>query len=286
MEFIDGVLTTLIYITAGFILFLVGKWVYALFNPRVNVAYQLVEADNVAFAFAYVGYFTGLIISIGSAMTGETSGLATDLVNIAIYGGLAIFLLNLSRIINNKVILSKFDLRHEILENHSIGVGIIQGGNGIATGLIVLGAISGDGYGFAGPIANTIAYWLLGQVILFITSKVYDFITPYNFQEHASKGNIAVAIGYAGAIIAIANLIRNALSHDFISWIITLEDVAFEVLLGLVFLPLARYFSDKILLPGQNLTDELINQEKPNVGAALIEGFSYIGGSMLIVWAI
>jgi hypothetical protein len=49
---------------------------------------------------------------------------------------------------------------------------------------------------------------------------------------------------------------------------------------------LARLFCDKILLPGQNLTDELINQEKPNVGAALVEAFAYAGGSMLIVWAL
>ena len=34
------------------------------------------------------------------------------------------------------------------------------------------------------------------------------------------------------------------------------------------------------------LTDEIINQEKPNVGAALVEAFAYIGGSVLITWAL
>lgn len=283
---LDGLLTTLVYIAAGFTLFIIGKIAYRLFNPKINVGHQLVEEDNLAFAFAHVGYFTGLLIAIGSAMTEESDGILNDLIDIGIYGVLAIVLLNLSRIINNKIILSKFDLRHEIIENKSVGIGIIQGANGIATGLIVLGAISGEGYGVGGPIVNTLLYWLIAQFILLLTSKVYDFITPYNFQEHAAKGNVAVAIGYAGAIVAIANLIRNALTHDFISWLITLEDVAFEVVLGLIFLPIARYFCDKILLPGQNLTDELINQEKPNVGAALVEAFAYVGGSLLIVWAI
>ena len=52
--------------------------------------------------------------------------------------------------------------------------------------------------------------------------------------------------------------------------------------IGLLFLPLVRWLTDKILLPGRNLTDELINQEKPNTGAGLIEAFAYIGGSVLI----
>ena len=44
--------------------------------------------------------------------------------------------------------------------------------------------------------------------------------------------------------------------------------------------------TDKILLPGQKLTDEIVNQEDPNVGAAIVEAFAYVGGSMLIVWAL
>jgi len=286
MALLDGILTTLIYILSGFVLFLVGKFVYKVFNPKVNISDELVEHDNLAFAFAHVGYFIGLLIALGSALMGESDGLIEDLIHIGTYGSVAIVLLNLSRIINNKIILSRFDLKHSIVEQHNVGAGIIQGANSIAIGLIVLGAISGDGHGFGGPIVTVILYWLLGQVILFITTKVYDLITPYSIQDHVEKGNTAVAIGFSGAIIAIANLISNALLHDFQSWLITLEDVAFETVLGLVFLPIARVLSDKILLPGQNLTDELINQEKPNVGAALVEAFAYAGGSMLIVWAI
>ena len=286
MALLDGILTTLTYILSGFVLFLIGKAAYKVFNPKVQVADQLVEHDNFAFAFSYVGYFVGLLIALGSALSGDAEWLLDDLYHIGIYGLLAIVLLNLSRIINNKLILSKFDLKHSIIEQENVGAGIIQGANSIAVGLIVFGAISGEGHGVGGPIVTAILYWLLGQVILFITTKVYDLITPYAIQEHVEKGNVAVAIGFSGAIIAIANLICNALLHDFQTWLITLEDVAFEVILGLIFLPIARLFCDKILLPGQNLTDELINQEKPNIGAALVEAFAYAGGSMLIVWAL
>lgn len=283
---LDGILTTLIYILASFVLFVVGKFVYQLFHPKVKIGYEMVENDNLAFAFAHVGYFIGLLLAIGSAVMGESYGLVEDLINIGLYGLLSIILLNLSIIINDKLILSKFNLKKEILEDKNVGTGIAEGANAIATGLIVLGAIHGEGHGAGGPIITAVLYWLLGQGILFLTTKVYNLITPYDIHEHIEKNNVAVAVGYAGAIIAIANLIRFALMHDFQSWIITLEDVGIDVGIGLVFLPIARLLADKILLPGQNLTDEIVNQENPNVGAAIVEAFAYIGGSMLIVWAL
>ncbi len=286
ISILDGALTTLLYILASFVLFVVGKFVYQLFHPKVKIGFELVENDNLAFAFAHVGYFIGLLLAIGSAVLGESYGLVEDLINIGIYGTLSIVLLNLSIIINDKLILSKFDLKKEILADKNVGSGLAEGANAIATGLIVLGAIHGEGYGTGGPIVTAVLYWLLGQGILYITTLVYNLITPYDIHDYIEKNNAAVAVGYAGAIIAIANLIRFALMHDFESWTTTLEDVAVDVTIGLVFLPIARLLADKILLPGQNLTDELINQEHPNIGAGVVEAFAYIGGSMLIVWAL
>ena len=283
---IDGIITTAIYLAASFILFVIGKVVYQLFHPKVKVTHELVENDNFAFSFAYVGYFIGLLLAIGSAVLGESSGLWIDLVDIGVYGLLAILLLNLSIIINDKVILRHFSVKKEILEDRNMGTGIIEGAIAIATGLIILGAIHGEGYGDGGPIVTAILYWILGMALMFVTSLVYNAITPYDVHEHIEKDNVAVGIGFAGAMIAIANLVRFALMHDFEDWIITLEDVGIDVAIGLVFLPLARFLTDKILLPGQNLTDEIINQERPNCGAALIEAFAYIGGSVLITWAL
>jgi uncharacterized membrane protein YjfL (UPF0719 family) len=286
LTILDGLLTTLTYIAVSFLLFFIGKIAYQLFHPRVKVAYELVENDNLAFAFAHVGYFIGLLLSIGSVMLGESEGLVNDLIGIGIYGLLSIVLLNLSLIINDKIILSNFDLKKEIFDDKNVGTGIVEGANAIATGLVVMGAITGEGYGELGPIVNILVYWILGQVILFVTSKIYNLMTSYDVHDHIERGNIAVAVGYSGAIIAIGNLINNALAHDFDSWMVTVQDVGFNVIVGFAFLPIARFLTDKILLPGQKLTDEIVNQEDPNVGAAIVEAFAYVGGSMLIVWAL
>lgn len=290
---LDGILTTIAYLASAFLLFFIGKVIYQIFHPGIKVNYQLVEEDNFAFAISYVGYYIGLLMAIGAAVIGEsdTDGMSSldlvdHLIDIGIYGLLGVILLNLSVIINDKLIFHKFRVKHELIVDKNIGTGIIEAGNSIATGLIILGAIHGEGHGEGGPIVTAILYWLLGQIIIYVVSLVYNKITPYDIHDHIEKKNAAVAIGYAGALIAVANLIRFSLMHDFDSWIVTLEDVGIDTAIGLLLLPVVRFLADKILLPGQNLTDEIVNQEHPNHGAALIEAFAYVGGSILITWSL
>lgn len=275
---LDAALTALIYLTECFLLFLIGKFVYKLFQSKINVKNELVEKDNFAFAVAHVGYFIGLLLAISSAIIGPSNGIWQDVMDVAIYGVLAIILLNLSIIINDKIILNKFVVHKEIVEDRNVGTGVIEGANAIATGLIILGSISGEG----GGILTALVFWFVGQILLVITAYFYNWMTPFDVHDHIEKDNIAVGLGFAGAIVAIGNLIRYGLMIDFVSWQESATNVGIDVLIGLLFLPLARTLTDKILLPDRSLTDELINQEKPNTGAGLIEAFAYIGGSVLI----
>ena len=277
---LDLAITTVVYLASGFILFFIGKMVYQLFHRNINIKDELVHKDNFAFAISHTGYFVGLLLAIGSAIIGPSNGLLIDLADIFIYGFIAILLLNISIIINDKIILRKFSVRKEIIDDQNAGTGVVEAANSIATGLIIHGAVSGEG----GGIMTALVFWAIGQIVILLISFVYDLITPYNIHEHIEKDNVAVGIGFAGAIIAIGNLIRFALMDDFESWATTLSFVGIEVLIGIILLPVVRFLSDKILLPGQKLTDEIINQEKPNIGAALIEAFSYIGGSVLLTW--
>ncbi|MCZ6692361.1 MAG: DUF350 domain-containing protein [Bacteroidetes bacterium] len=281
MEVLDTALSTLVYLASCFFLFFIGKVVYQLFHRKINVKDELVEKDNLAFAVAHTGYFVGLLLAIGSAIIGPSMGMQQDLIDIFVYGLLAIILLNLSIFINDKLILRKFSVYKEIVEDRNVGTGVIEGANSVATGLILLGAISGDG-----SILTALIFWAIGQVLLLVTELMYNLITPYDIHEHIEKDNVAVGIGFAGAMISIGNVIRFALMHDFVSWEDSMINIAINVGIGLLFLPLVRILTDKILLPGQKLTDEIINQEHPNHGAALIEAFAYIGGSVLITWTL
>lgn len=279
---LDSILSTFVYLLACFVLFVLGKFVYGLFHKNIDIQDELVEKDNFAFAISHTGYFIGLLLAIGSAIVGSSEGIVEDLIDIFMYGSLAILLLNISILINDKLILPHFNVNKEIIDDQNIGTGVIEAANSIAIGLILFGAISGEG----GNITTGLAFWVIGQAALILASKIYDIITPYSVHDHIEKDNAAVGIGFAGALIAIGNIVSHAISGDFNNWNESLEFIGIDLLIGFAFLPIIRIATDKLLLPGQNLTDEIINQEKPNHGAALIEAFAYIGGSVLITWCL
>lgn len=282
MDFIDALITTLIYLALSFVLFVLGRVVFGLFHRKTDVKKELVDHDNLAFAIAHVGYYVGMLLAIGSAMIGPSHGLVQDVIDISIYGLLSILLLNISLIINDKIILRRFSIREEIAVKQNIAVGIAEAAIALSTGLILMGSVSGEG----GSVLTALAFWALGQVVLIATALFYTVFTKINIQDQLQKGNMAVGIAFAGALIAIANLIRFGLMGEFESWQENLSHVGLEIAVGLVFLPVVRVVADKMLLPGRKFNQELVEQDKPNMGAAFLEAFAYIGGSVLITWSI
>ena len=279
---LDNLLSSIIYLIASLVLFAIGHAVFRLFRRGYNVPHELVEEDNAALALVMSGYYLGLILAIGGVIAGPSAGLAEDLVDLTIYGLLAIVLLNISALINDRFILSEFNIRKEILDDQNCGTGVVEFAVFVASGLNIFGAV----YGTGGNIYTAIVFWALGQGILVTIGHYYNLITHYNIHDHIEKDNVAVGVGFAGALIAIGNLLRAASAEDFVSWGSNLMTFLWFAILGLLLLPAARIFTDRVLLPSRRLSDELVNQERPNIGAAYLEAGSYIGSSFLIVWCL
>jgi uncharacterized membrane protein YjfL (UPF0719 family) len=271
-----------IYLVCVYILFWIGKLVYDLTTPSYSMKEELVEKDNTALAVAVVGYYFGLVLAIGGVIVGPSAGLEADLMDILLYGPLAIVLMNMSRVINDKLILHGFSIRDEIIRDQNVGTGVVVCASYIATGLVIYGAVSG----VLGGLVTSIVFWILGQLALVLAGRVYNWITPYDIHEQIEKVNVAAGVAFAGALVGIGNIVRHAVEGDFISWAMELQTFGIYVLIGLILLPLIRMATDKILLPGRKLSDEISNQEKPNLGAGFIEAFSYVGASFLLVWVL
>ncbi len=293
MEFVEDyfhwmeLLKSLSYILLAIIVFSIGKLTYQMIHKKIQVNYELVEKDNLAFSFTYTGYFAGLLIVIGAAIVGESLSWIEDLIAIGYYSVLGMLLLNISVWIVNRFITDAFDIKKEIITDENVGTGVIEGSAYIATGLILFGAITGEsGGGYIHGTITAIGYWFIGMIIMMITSRLYAKFIGYDIHAEIEKDNVAAGVAMAGAMVAISIVVMNALLGDFENWVTTLVEIGVEVVLGLLMLPVMRVIADKILLPGQRLTDEIAHQEKPNVGAALIEAFAYIGSAVLITWAL
>jgi len=171
-------------------------------------------------------------------------------------------------------------MQKEIIEDENPGAGIIEGAHHIANGLILYGAMSGEG-----SLITALAFWAIGQVVLVIAGIIYNKITPFDIHKEIERDNVAVSVAVAGVLVAIGNIIRFGIEGSFESWQTNLTQLGITLVYGFILLPVIRFFVDRLLLPGEKITDELVHQERPNVGAAAIEAIAYVGASFLIGWA-
>ena len=111
LETIDNLFVAVIYLIVSFALFLIGKQAYQLVHRNIHIDNELVEKDNLAFSFANVGYYIGLIVAIIGVYTGDASHIVDDLIDVGIYGGASIILLNLSILVSDRLILRKFSVK-------------------------------------------------------------------------------------------------------------------------------------------------------------------------------
>ena len=274
---VDQILPGFIYLAVILVLVVVGKWVYDALHRSFALRTELIENDNLAAALAVAGYYLGLVIVLVGVVSGPASfSLLDDVIGLAIFGLLGIVLLNLSALINDKVVFSKFAIEREIVEDRNAGVGALEGANYVAVGLITAGAMAGEG-----GLLSGLVFWIAGLAALIVAGMLYDRITSYDLHDEIEKGNVAVAAAVAGVLIGFGNVIRLAGEGDFVSWNESLAEFVYYTVAGLILLPFIRLFADKVLLPGARLSDELL-QERPNLGAGVIEGVSYLAASMLI----
>jgi uncharacterized membrane protein YjfL (UPF0719 family) len=279
---LDNLVSAAIFIIVFFIFFFIGKVINDLLHREYKLNFELVEKDNAALALAVVGYYFGLVLAIGGTIAGPSVGLVEDLYDLVIYGILSIILLNISWFLCDKLILFKFRVSEELIRDHNQGTGVVSAGISVASGFIIYGAVSGEG----GSIWTVLGFWALGQVLLILAGLVYERITPYNIHEEIEKDNVAAGVSFAGALVSIGVIIGLAGEGDFTAWSIDLPVYLGFAVLGLILLPIIRLLTDKVLLPSVKLSDEISAQEKPNVGAAYIEAFSYIAAAFIISWCV
>ena len=287
--------SAIVYLLNALAIFFVGRLLLQRAYPKIDLSEELVVKDNFAFAIVNVGYYAGLLVVIAGSLIGESQGIGMDISNQLGYGILSVGLLFLSAKINDRFILHQFSIHKEIFRDRNAGTGVVEAASYFTSGLIIYGAVSGGIHNMFPNLAwglllsgilSVLIFWLVGQLLLILTTRIYSHIIPYDVHEAIREDNVAAGVGFAGAIVALGILISYGTGGDFYGWADHFLKIGVDVLVGLLLLPIMRWVTDTILLPGEKLTDEIVNQEHPNVGAALIEAFAYIGGAILITLCI
>lgn len=267
-------LMSVVYLLSSLLLFGIGIFMYKVQKRKINVLHELKVQRNTALAIAFSGYCVGLLLAIGSAHFGEHVSLISDVTSIAVYGLGAIVLLSVSSVINDKIIFRKFEIHKEIIIDQNNGTGVIEAVNYASTGLIIYGASSGGV-----DHLTILVYWLMAQVILVITSLIYDRLIADDIHDEIEKDNVSVALGFSGLILSIAIILSYAVSLHDQTVIGSVKHIGAITAIGLILLPISRYIVRKILKLGKKSEGDM----EP-VSTGLIEGVAYVMVAILITW--
>ena len=262
-------------------LFFVAKLVFKLVNSKLNINQELIDNDNIAFYISYLAYFLGFVLIIGGVMKSDGTGeFWNELKLVGIYGLVGILALNLSAIIKDKIFHSKISIWKEIVDNQKVSIGVLKGANYVSAGVIISGIMLTE---VNKPI-EALIFLLFALAVASLGFIYYNLIMPFNVRQQIYDGNIAVSLSTAGVQIAFAILIYSGFQLTHTTWQDSLITIGIDVVGGIIILPIIRYIVDKVFLPNRKITDELINQDVPNLGLGLFEATAYIGGALLFVW--
>jgi uncharacterized membrane protein YjfL (UPF0719 family) len=261
---IDDITRAAAFVAMYFVLFLLAKWFKDVFTPyKIND--ELTKKDNLAIALTMSGYYLATAAIFVGALFGPTQGLKEDLIAVGGYSILGLVLLNLSRWFNDKIILRKFCDTEQLIKEKNVSVGAVQFGAYLATGIIAAGAVSGQG----GNALTSVAFFILGQISLFIFSLIYEKFSTYNIHDELLNKNTASGVAFAGNLIALSIIVMNAASGDFANWQKDIMLFAIANVIAFIFLPVIRLVMDRLVVPGDSLGREI--KEDKNIGAGFLE---------------
>ena len=246
------------------VVFWLSKWVANKATPY-NINTEISEKHNRAVALSLSGYLVAVTIIFCSVLVGPSKGIVKDLMQVGGYSVIGIVLLTIARIVNDKLILYKFQNKVELVDDKNEGAGAVVAGSFIASGLIVAGAVYGEG----GGIGTTLVFFIIGQLALILFSKLYNLITPYDIHDEIQKNNVAAGVAFGGTLIALGIILMNGTLGNFVGWGESLSHFVFVLIGALIALPLFRYVMDKCLIPHYDLNHHIHNHQ--NISAGILE---------------
>jgi uncharacterized membrane protein YjfL (UPF0719 family) len=237
---------------------------------------ELTTRDNPAFGVYFAGYIVGLAVALVGTLVGMGDDLIENLTNIAINSVLAIILMRLSILVNDRFILSKFDDKKEIIEDHNSGTSFVYVGSFLATGLMINGVLTGESESLPLMVRDIVVYWLVGQVILILGGRVFQLITHYDVQAVIEKDNVAAGICFGFFLAAQGAVVRMALVGASSEIWTDLISVIVYAILGTLLLCAGRLAADKVMLPASPLDHEIAGDGNTGAAAVVAAVFSAI----------
>ena len=294
----------LVFVAEGLIVLGLAKLARDAVTRNYRVDEEVVAKANLAVALRLSGYLIAVIlVFLGVLYQPLTGGWATleaanaaagfgfnrefgeEVLRVFLYSLGGIVALNLVRVLFDRLILYKFQLEKEVVEDQNVGAGAAEFGMYVATGLLIAGAVAGDtGGGEVEAVLVALAFFGMGLTLLTVFALFYEFTTPFSIHDEIEGNNPAVGIAFGGNLIAIGLVTLKAVFGSFAGWGESIAAFLTFGVLGFALLYVMRLLIDLLLLPTVKVSQALSSQR--NVGVAFVESAVVISSAMILFMAI
>src|SRR6267143_1592529 len=223
--------------------------------------------SNAARGIVRAGFVCGVAFIASAAIAGCVHGAdwRADLLWTLVFGGSAVVLLAVAGKLGIRVLL-RSRLPAEI-ERGNVAAGVAAGAHYAATGFIVARCLYGDDIATLGI---SVVFFVIGQATLHLFVVLFRFLTLYAEDQEIVGENVAAAVSYAGAMVAIAMIVGHATEGTFAGWAASLRAYAVALASALLLYPVRQLVVQTLMLRQPfalrgGALDRLVAQER-NVG--------------------
>lgn len=215
-------------------------------NPAVGI---LIAAFLIAMAIALEGLFFGRHAEDGWVALGR---LVTE-------GVLVIPLILASIWINDRLILYRFDIAKEVIQNQNIGVALAVSGSCLASGLVVDGALTGYSESWLIAIGDIVLFWCVAQLLMVLTVFLTQACRQYNFQSILKEDeNLSIGISILSFLVSLGMICRSAVIHAGQgTWLFEATVSLVLAAAGISILMIGRLWISPFFMKRKELRDEI-----------------------------
>lgn len=226
-----GAVTTLVML----VLFLLGRRGLAADLTKGNSAQRLLGVGQVSAIFLVAAN------AVKSSVKGDD--IAHDAMWVGAFGVAGVVMIAVTGHLGVRLLLSS-RLPAEI-ERGNVAAGLAAGAHYVATGIITSHAMAGDDLHTLGI---SVVFFVIGQITLHVFVTLFRALTTYDDAEQIAGENVAAALSYAGAAIAVAIIIARATEGDFSGWASSLKGYAGVLACAFALYPVRQVFVQMLLL--------------------------------------
>ena len=255
-----------------------------------RVAMQLIWREaaappNAATRLVQAGETLGLFLVAASSAHGCIHGeeIRTELLWACAFGVFGAVLLAVTGRFGAGMLLGK--ALHAEVRRGNEAAAIATAGHSVGTAIILARCLYGNDVATLGV---SLAFFVIGQITLHGFVLLFRALTSYDDAEEIKGENVAAAMSYAGATVALAMIIGHAAEGNFTGWTASLKAYGAALLLSLALWPVRQLLVQTIVMGGRptlwkGKLDEGIARER-NAGLGALEAVAYLATALIVTW--